>query len=629
MNGARAIDASQVGQPARRGGPPCPPSFDPRSDAHRTILALASTAFLAASAFADLDLSVIGARVDERVPAATGKSRRALLRLQRKLAKPGVPGLADDFVKLKAASKASERALASDAVLVDAVGAALSEAQSVLGARAAELVQLAAVLESAEDRARCGVVSAKARAFAIRAESARLEGHETACATLGKRAAAAYADGVALATKFLAKQDARQATWSVPLRELGGALLGVWIEPGLAPSVYTVGADDGTGPLFLRKGGEGWVRIPVASSGTLWWVTGIEDVVYASGTGGRVVRYDPATGGVLDLSTGVPVTLYGVWGTSTNDVWTVGGNVDGSQPRTALLHHDGDAWTNVPLPPEANNRTLFKVWGTAADDVWVCGQAGLLMHYDGAAWSVVSSGTFESLFTVHGGPSIAAVGGSVQPAIVEKSPQGFLAATVPAGTETLRGVFVPQSGDPWACGMSASVLRRSSGRWTRQGGLPDAPSRDFHAVAIDDAGGVWLAGGNLIQNTRGVLFYFGPRTIPTALFDQAKLRDRVQPALHQSCGLTGCHIAPFISEGLDLGTAAATRLANVGVPSRQSPLLRVVPGRPSQSYLWHKLVGSQSSVGGSGDRMPQGGPYLSQSDMDAVRAWILEGARDN
>ena len=58
-------------------------------------------------------------------------------------------------------------------------------------------------------------------------------------------------------------------------------------------------------------------------------------------------------------------------------------------------------------------------------------------------------------------------------------------------------------------------------------------------------------------------------------------------------------------------------------------LLRVLPGRPSQSYIWHKLLGTQATVGGSGSRMPQGDAPLTQPNMDVIRAWILEGARDN
>ena len=71
----------------------------------------------------------------------------------------------------------------------------------------------------------------------------------------------------------------------------------------------------------------------------------------------------------------------------------------------------------------------------------------------------------------------------------------------------------------------------------------------------------------------------------------------------------------------------------MSVPSAQSPLLRVRPGRPSQSYLWHKLAGTQDSVGGSGDRMPAlhlpGDQPLAGAEMELLRGWILDGARDN
>jgi hypothetical protein len=325
----------------------------------------------------------------------------------------------------------------------------------------------------------------------------------------------------------------------------------------------------------------------------------------------------------------VDATLYGIWGSSETDIYIVGGNVDGTQPCTAFFRWNGVEWTSVTQPAEANNRTLFKIYGSAADDIWVCGQAGLIEHFDGDAWSVVASGTFESLFTIHGTVGTTAVGGGVQPAIVENTQQGWFEVTLPNGTESMRGVFVPPAGDPWASGLGATVLRRTGGKWQKIAGLPDASGRDFHAVFIDAAGGVWLAGGNLVQMNAGSIFYYGPRVIPSLLLPQAKLRGRVQDVLYLGCALTACHVKPFVSEDLDFGTAESTVAGTVGVPSRQSPLFRVLPGRPSQSYLWHKALGTQATVGGSGDRMPQGGPYLPQSDMDAIRAWILEGARDN
>jgi hypothetical protein len=255
----------------------------------------------------------------------------------------------------------------------------------------------------------------------------------------------------------------------------------------------------------------------------------------------------------------------------------------------------------------------------------VCGEQGLVLHFDGAEWSVVPSGTTATLFTIHGAAPTISVGD----AIIERAPQGFAMASIPTGSNPLRGVFVPPAGDAWACGLAGTVLRRVNGRWQRILDVPAASSRDFHAVAVDDGGGVYLAGGDLINNTDGVLFYLGARTIPSAVLPQARLRERVADVLYDSCAITACHIGPFISEDLDLSTPEAVRAQQVGVASRQSPLLRVVPGRPSQSYTWHKILGSHLGVGGSGDRMPQGGPYLEGAPLDAIRAWILEGALDN
>ena len=60
----------------------------------------------------------------------------------------------------------------------------------------------------------------------------------------------------------------------------------------------------------------------------------------------------------------------------------------------------------------------------------------------------------------------------------------------------------------------------------------------------------------------------------------------------------------------------------MGVPSRQTGLLRVEPGNPDDSYLIRKLEGTASE----GDQMPLGGPPLPQSTIDFARQWITDGA---
>lgn len=69
----------------------------------------------------------------------------------------------------------------------------------------------------------------------------------------------------------------------------------------------------------------------------------------------------------------------------------------------------------------------------------------------------------------------------------------------------------------------------------------------------------------------------------------------------------------------------------VGAPSTESPLLRVAPGKPDQSYLMHKLQGTHLSVGGSGDPMPKTDPprLLEPAQLALFKSWIEAGAPNN
>jgi len=69
----------------------------------------------------------------------------------------------------------------------------------------------------------------------------------------------------------------------------------------------------------------------------------------------------------------------------------------------------------------------------------------------------------------------------------------------------------------------------------------------------------------------------------------------------------------------------------VSVPSNDEPgLSRIEPFSPDDSYLWHKVNGTQDSVEtvnpDNGARMPFGAAMLGQSDLDLLEDWILDGA---
>ena len=110
------------------------------------------------------------------------------------------------------------------------------------------------------------------------------------------------------------------------------------------------------------------------------------------------------------------------------------------------------------------------------------------------------------------------------------------------------------------------------------------------------------------------------------------LQRDVQPIFTASCAVSGCHDSGSVSAGMTLeeGRLFDPIEGIVGVPSQEAPgVLRVKPGSSAESYLIHKLQGTQDSVGGEGDPMPQGGPPLSDPILQVIRDWIDQGALDN
>jgi len=91
------------------------------------------------------------------------------------------------------------------------------------------------------------------------------------------------------------------------------------------------------------------------------------------------------------------------------------------------------------------------------------------------------------------------------------------------------------------------------------------------------------------------------------------------------CALPACHAAPSPQQGMELSPGHTYPLT-VGVDSTEVPAFkRVAPGNASDSYLYMKLAGDPRIVA---DRMPLDG-FVTPAEIDAVRAWIDAGAKDN
>jgi len=89
-----------------------------------------------------------------------------------------------------------------------------------------------------------------------------------------------------------------------------------------------------------------------------------------------------------------------------------------------------------------------------------------------------------------------------------------------------------------------------------------------------------------------------------------------------TCATANCHTGANPSGGLDLSDADTSHAALVDVASTQGTLL-VAPNLPDDSYLVHKIEGTQAQ----GQQMPPGAaPPLDPTEIAAIRQWILDGA---
>ena len=85
----------------------------------------------------------------------------------------------------------------------------------------------------------------------------------------------------------------------------------------------------------------------------------------------------------------------------------VGHQTGGDVADLTIEHNDGTGWTF--------NETTFNcgsIWGSSDTNLWSDG-GGFLMHYDGAAWTQLGTGTANGIYKLSGsGTSALSVDGS-------------------------------------------------------------------------------------------------------------------------------------------------------------------------------------------------------------------------
>lgn len=300
-------------------------------------------------------------------------------------------------------------------------------------------------------------------------------------------------------------------------QNLPSALYSVW---GSSPTdVWTVGVDDGNGPLVLHYDGA-WSRVDTGLTGDLLWVWGESaDSIWFSGRGGRVVHHIPSAGTFTEHAAADPTdVLWGLWGSSGNDIWAVGQTAGNTG---TIVHYDGTDWSPATVPQQAVAAPVWKAWGTSASDVFLVGAADLIAHWDGTELTLIDTPiTSQSVdfLTVSGcGDEVVAVGGYGNGKVarstdggvtwVDDSPPPLSVAPAFIGTS------VSCTQGAYAVGGDLAIWKRGPSGWAATC-EPSFAGIDFHGTWVDEDGGVWSVGGNLDAGTTGAVDYTGPAAVP-------------------------------------------------------------------------------------------------------------------
>jgi hypothetical protein len=183
------------------------------------------------------------------------------------------------------------------------------------------------------------------------------------------------------------------------------------------------------------------------------WAVGWKTILHFNGA-----TWSPVTDGAT-------WALFDVWGSSASDVWVVGQSyTTGSR---SFLHYDGTGWSAFPSPsvylPTA-------IWGSSTSDVWAVDEGGTIVHYDGTNWSSVWSGT-QGLNAVWGtsASNVWAVGTQT---ILHYD--GTRWSTVYDASNVVSGVWGTSRSDAWAVG-STVLLHYDGVRWSSNQGVSTLP----------------------------------------------------------------------------------------------------------------------------------------------------------
>lgn len=132
--------------------------------------------------------------------------------------------------------------------------------------------------------------------------------------------------------------------------------------------------------------GISWTQFSSSVGQSIWGSSSSD--VFAGDT--DIKRYDGSTWSTMTIPSMTSPSIRGIWGQSSSDVYAVGVLYDSNIG--LILHYDGNAWSWFNTGIENDKYDLYDIWGTGPDDLFAVGGSSKILHYDGASWEPMNAG---------------------------------------------------------------------------------------------------------------------------------------------------------------------------------------------------------------------------------------------
>ena len=310
--------------------------------------------------------------------------------------------------------------------------------------------------------------------------------------------------------------DSRNATLDIYAQKMDLAGNRLWGDNGAAVVTYSASqstprvASDGAGGAFVawldaRVNTHVYAQRLDGSGSALWAPDGVP-VCAIAGTKNEIrITEGPSRSAIVSWVMpvgGVSTLLAQRVDSAGTPLWDANGKQfsDARNPcRNALAIPDGEggtvfAWERVvPVPP---NSIICSMWGFSSTDIFAVGDNGLILHYDGTRWTMMSSPTTEHLHGVWGTAhdNMYAVGTNCT--IIHYDGTAWRLETYPVSSSQLYGVWGSGPSDVWAVGTIQQMYHWNGSSWQRSA---FGTTADYYGVYGTSSSNVYAVGSSVVH----------------------------------------------------------------------------------------------------------------------------------